>query len=269
MAAIREYAIGEVISLLSGEHPDVTISKIRTLEDEGLVSPTRTPTGYRSFDDADVDRLRWILQQQREHQWSLEQLRGRLDEPGFDPRDELEERSMQGPLPVPSLFDHAEPEDTDDEPAVPSTPETPAKAPKPRRSPSKSASAVGSSASMTAGELAGAVGESIHFINQLDRLGLIEGLRTDNGSVYGEDSLLIAKAAASLTSAGLEVRHLRMYRVAADREAGILAQLKSAQLRKGGAAGDSARADLRDLADHGDRIRRAILHRELGVPLDG
>jgi DNA-binding transcriptional MerR regulator len=70
--------IGEVLSLLKEEFPDVSISKIRFLESQGLVDPERTPSGYRKFYDHDVDRLRWILRQQREHFLPLKVIRGRL-----------------------------------------------------------------------------------------------------------------------------------------------------------------------------------------------
>ncbi|MBX3286189.1 MAG: MerR family transcriptional regulator, partial [Actinobacteria bacterium] len=60
-------SIGEVLALLQEEFPDVTISKIRFLESQGLVDPERTPSGYRRFYERDIERLRWILRQQREH----------------------------------------------------------------------------------------------------------------------------------------------------------------------------------------------------------
>ena len=78
MAARNHLSIGEVLSLLREEFPDVTISKIRFLESQGLVDPERTPSGYRKFYDPDVDRLRWILRQQREHFLPLKVIKGRL-----------------------------------------------------------------------------------------------------------------------------------------------------------------------------------------------
>ena len=71
-------SIGEVLSLLRGEFPDVTISKIRFLESQGLVDPERTPSGYRRFYDKDIDRLRWILRQQRENYLPLKVIKDRL-----------------------------------------------------------------------------------------------------------------------------------------------------------------------------------------------
>ncbi|MGH9180034.1 MAG: MerR family transcriptional regulator [Acidimicrobiales bacterium] len=71
-------SIGEVLSLLKDEFPDITISKIRFLESQGLLDPERTASGYRKFYDPDVDRLRWILRQQREHFLPLKVIKGRL-----------------------------------------------------------------------------------------------------------------------------------------------------------------------------------------------
>jgi DNA-binding transcriptional MerR regulator len=82
----RSYlAIGDVLALLREEFPDVTISKIRFLESRGLLVPERTPSGYRKFYEPDVDRLRWILRQQREHFLPLKVIKGRLDNGMSDP----------------------------------------------------------------------------------------------------------------------------------------------------------------------------------------
>ena len=73
-------SIGDVLTLLRQEFPDVTISKIRFLESQGLVNPERTPSGYRKFYDHDVERLRWVLRQQREHFLPLKVIKDRLDD---------------------------------------------------------------------------------------------------------------------------------------------------------------------------------------------
>src|SRR5216684_5468637 len=89
----RDYlSIKEVLEVLVEEFPDVTISKIRFLESRGLIHPERTPSGYRKFFKVDVDRLRWILRQQRENFLPLKVIKGRLD------------REQGGPS-EPSLFD--------------------------------------------------------------------------------------------------------------------------------------------------------------------
>ena len=80
MAARAHLSIGEVLSLVQEEFPDITISKIRFLESQGLLDPERTPSGYRKFYDADIERLQWILTQQRDHFLPLKVIRDRLDE---------------------------------------------------------------------------------------------------------------------------------------------------------------------------------------------
>jgi len=77
-------SIGDVLTLLREEFPDVTISKIRFLESQGLVNPERSPSGYRKFFDHDVERLRWVLRQQREHFLPLKVIRDRLDAGDID-----------------------------------------------------------------------------------------------------------------------------------------------------------------------------------------
>jgi len=80
-------SIGDVLSLLRREFPDITISKIRFLESQGLVNPERSPSGYRKFYEHDVERLRWVLRQQREHFLPLKVIRDRLARNGGDVTD--------------------------------------------------------------------------------------------------------------------------------------------------------------------------------------
>ncbi len=95
----RSYlAIGDVLALLREEFPDITISKIRFLESRGLLVPERTPSGYRKFYEPDVERLRWILRQQREHFLPLKVIKGRLEHGMSDPE-----------APAPHLFEMGEP----------------------------------------------------------------------------------------------------------------------------------------------------------------
>lgn len=94
-------SIGEVLSLLQDEFPDVTISKIRFLESQGLLDPERTPSGYRKFYNTDIERLRWILRQQKEHYLPLRVIKDRLDQAGGAiPEDDLEETAGQQHLPT-------------------------------------------------------------------------------------------------------------------------------------------------------------------------
>ncbi|MHB1535486.1 MAG: MerR family transcriptional regulator, partial [Acidimicrobiales bacterium] len=100
-------SIGEVLSLLREEFPDVTISKIRFLESQGLVDPERTPSGYRKFYDHDVERLRWILRQQREHFLPLKVIKGRLADPDADDGEDADEGDLGAPVVAGVLSDRA------------------------------------------------------------------------------------------------------------------------------------------------------------------
>jgi len=191
------YSIGEVLSLLKLEHPELTLYRIRSMESEGIIEPLRTPSGYRKFSEQDVERLRWVLS-------------GRASE----------QRSQQQEL-------------------------------------------IGA-VSMSAEELAAAVGADRRFVAELARLGLIEGIETEDGEVFDEHSLLIARTAVRLQSFGLDARHLRMYKVATDREAGVLRQLFAARLRKRGARRDQARAELAEVMMLGESLRRTLMRRDLG-----
>jgi DNA-binding transcriptional MerR regulator len=90
-------SIGEVLSLLQDEFPDVTISKIRFLESQGLLDPERTPSGYRKFYETDIERLRWILRQQKDHYLPLKVIKDRLDDI-TPPDDEPEPLGGRGAL---------------------------------------------------------------------------------------------------------------------------------------------------------------------------
>ncbi|MBW3626405.1 MAG: MerR family transcriptional regulator, partial [Actinobacteria bacterium] len=79
MADPESLSIGEMLELLKQEFPDVTISKIRFLESQGLLDPERTASGYRKFYPADIERLRWILRQQRENFLPLKVIKDRLE----------------------------------------------------------------------------------------------------------------------------------------------------------------------------------------------
>ena len=117
MAETSHHSIGEVLSMLKEEHPDVTISKIRFFESQGLIDPERTPSGYRKFYDGDIDRLRWILVQQRDNFLPLKVIKRRMEEEGFDPL--AEDVEVDGPLPEPTLFARADDAPADEEAEAP------------------------------------------------------------------------------------------------------------------------------------------------------
>jgi DNA-binding transcriptional MerR regulator len=132
MSERSHLSIGEVLSLLREEFPDITISKIRFLESQGLVDPERTPSGYRKFYDHDVDRLRWILRQQREHFLPLKVIRGRLTDPGDEVEDFDNGEADRGVEPkANSEDDEATPSPSSSSPAARAQPAAAPAAPEP------------------------------------------------------------------------------------------------------------------------------------------
>src|SRR5512137_2097021 len=97
MSERRPLAIGEVIDLLIEEFPDVSISKLRFLESQGLIRPTRSPSGYRQFRAADVERIRYILRQQRDHFLPLKVIKAKLS--AWERGEEPTVSPAAGPLP--------------------------------------------------------------------------------------------------------------------------------------------------------------------------
>ena len=391
-------SIGEVLGLLQSEFPDVTISKIRFLESQGLIDPERTPSGYRKFYDADIERLRWILTQQRDHFLPLKVIKDRLDEanalelPVDAPTPQVAEPAEDGVVlehpsavlsgeddggsdsgtspigtdrvdaeeAVAELSERTGPSDTPDPEDGPASIDASASVDQPgvadssanatgRRSPSfnvftsarhasldtasasrdnagpepaegadgpaeapggsaiaeqaentaaqpaavvagadptepaeeavdASDAAPGlseedpaplgdgssaapapvpspetrrnrretrrghpmtgdvSSASFTDDELAAAVGLTVAQIAELERFGLLRSRATAQGRRYGDDALIVARLALRFLAFGIEARHLRMFRVAADRELALYEQV-TAPLNKAG--GDS------------------------------
>jgi DNA-binding transcriptional MerR regulator len=294
VAEATHHSIGEVLSMLKEEHADVTISKIRFFESQGLINPERTPSGYRKFYDSDIERLRWILVQQRDSFLPLKVIKRRLEEAGFDPAADMP--PADGPLPEPTLF--ARREDQAGEPATASgsaasaepeaepepDPESePDPEPEPEPDPGPVATEVppapavadgdpldipAGSVSLSGLELAESAGVDLGLIADLERLGLIQTIASDDGDVFDHEALVVARAAGVFMARGVEPRHLRMFKVAADRESGVLEQLVGPKLRKGGESHRLARAELNELVHLGETIHRSILRRSFGNQLD-
>lgn len=183
-------SIGDVLGLLKSDFPDVTISKIRFLEAEGLVLPQRTASGYRKFAPADVQRLRYILGMQRDQYLPLRVIKDHLDaiDRGLQPP------TGEGPLrPLVSMDSLVRAEDF---------------------SPSKPVR-------MTKPEIAEAAGVAVDVVAEIEQFGLISA--TD-GYYSGED-LTALHAVAALLAFGIEPRHLRGFKAAADREIGLVQQV--------------------------------------------
>ncbi len=236
-------SIGEVLSLLKEEFPDVTISKIRFLESQGLLDPERTPSGYRKFYDSDVERLRWILRQQREHFLPLKVIKGRLRGGITDGGDEGEKLDLA---------------QASAQAAMAATDES---APLAVRT---------SGASLNLTELAVASGLEEDDLRDLERYGLLVGRRVGSAVYYDEEALSLAGLAAGFMKYGVEARHLRMYKTAADREAGFLEQVVMPMLKqRNPQARRQATESLAELARLGQGLRQAMLRQALAQYFEG
>jgi DNA-binding transcriptional MerR regulator len=260
-------SIGEVLALLKEEFPDVTISKIRFLESQGLLDPERTPSGYRKFYETDVERLRWILRQQREHFLPLKVIKGRLrggpdavEEPA-EPVAATGEGGESGP-------DAAAPESTERP--------VPAPAPAPIATPAAAAADApplvlsSGGVSMNLTELAAASGLEDDDLRELERYGLLSGRRAASSTYYDEEALMVAQLAAGFMKYGVEARHLRMYKTAGEREAGFLEQVVMPMLKQRNPQARRQAADaLSDLTRLGQGLRAAMLRQALRKYIEG
>ncbi len=292
--ADRTYlSIREVLDLLVEEFPDVTISKIRFLESRGLIHPERTPSGYRKFYDTDVERLRWILRQQREHFLPLKVIKGRLDRENGEAEPETSE---------PSLFDTdietagngvserwapsadaavARPVEQVD-PAVANAPRAPATAPaapktiagaaprtpsEPKPSSHQAGSAVGRRRSdrpppsgISVAELAAAVGGSLALVAELEDYGLISSKVVGGVPSYDEEAVVIARLAAQFEHFGIEPRHLSALKRSAERQASLFGQVVAPLLRqRNPTARERAQQDLDEMAQLGHELESTFL----------
>ncbi|MCU1379154.1 MAG: putative MerR family transcriptional regulator [Acidimicrobiales bacterium] len=241
-------SIGEVLELLKEEFQDITISKIRFLESQGLLDPERTPSGYRKFYEPDVARLRWILEQQRDHFLPLKVIKDRLLA-GTDTAVE--------PVPEPEPAATAP---LEQDPIVP-----------PRRHTADSPLVAGLSAvSLTISELAHATGLDVAAIQELERFGLLSGRPVAGQVYYDEEALVVARLAAAFARHGVEARHLRMYKTAAEREAGFYEQVVLPLVKqRNPTARRHAVETLEDLSQLGEGMRAAFLRAALREFTDG
>ena len=200
-------SIGAVLDLLRPDFPDVTISKIRFLESEGLVTPQRSPSGYRRCTAYDSARLRFILTAQRDQYLPLKVIKAQLDS---QPDGALPERESL--YPVPRLVG------VDDQ-------RRPAAAPVPVR--------------LSREDLRERSGVGEDLLAALRKAGIITA---GPGGFFDEHSVLIAQCAAALAEYGVEPRHLRAFRSAADRQSDLIAQI-AGPVGKAGTTGARDRAD--------------------------
>ena len=249
MSPEGHHSIGEVLALLQEEFPDVTISKIRFLEKEGLIDPERTPSGYRKFYDGDVACLRWILRQQRENYLPLKVIRQRIDSGAWQDEDPPPPQPAPSAAPALTAVEHLP------APPVPVVVEE-----RPVRALDTGVTGV----SLTVEELAAATGLSGDAIAELTKFGLLAGRQVGSAVLYDDEALVVARLAAAFERHGVEARHLRMYKMSADREAGFLEQLASPMVRQRDAAARRQAFELvGELCSLGDQMRASLLRRSL------
>ena len=249
-------SIGEVLGLLQEEFPDVTISKIRFLESQGLIDPERTPSGYRKFYDGDVERLRFILREQKEHFLPLKVIKDRLDsgEPAASngvPVAEPEAAAAAGPR-EPSWMAAAR-ERAGQDPGNGAALTSPA-------------AEVGE---LTADQLCAATGLSRRDLGEVERYGLVVGRLSGGVTYYDDDAYSCARLAAAFLSHGVEPRHLRLYRNSVDREAALFEQVVMPLLKqRNPQARTQAASTLMALSRNGSELRQALLHQALRAYVD-
>ncbi len=233
----RDYlTIGEVLNLLKPDYADITISKIRFLESQGLIHPERTPSGYRKFRGDDIDRLSFILREQRDRFLPLRVIKTKLE---ARERGELDETPAESETGVRPEFG----------------------------SPGFGASEVDlvpSGAELDDVDLVAASGLAADRIQSLIRYGLIESTPNGDDESYDECALIVAKIARGFAKYGIEARHLRMFAQSADREAALFEQVVApfvAQSSPG--ARRQAIETLSDLAMLARKLHQVLLAQKL------
>ncbi len=229
LSETKLFNIGQVCENLIEEFPQITVSKIRYLESQGLLTPTRTESGYRKFSTSDLDKLVWILRQQRDYFVPLKTIKERLDKKGFDfETDEMPEKSDS---------DRKFEEDP-----------------------------ITTGISLDIKGLAKASGVPLEKIEELNELGVIKGRKVGNKQIFEGEALITVRLAKRLFELGMEVRHLRMYLVAAQREAGVIEQLLSAKSKSEDLKSRvEAKRELNEVVALGREIHKCLLK----LSLDG
>ncbi|UQA96847.1 transcriptional regulator FtsR [Streptomyces halobius] len=229
----KPVSIGTVLNLLREEFPEVTISKIRFLEAEGLVEPKRTPSGYRKFTPEDVERLANVLRMQRDHYLPLKVIREHLD---------ALERGERVQLPAPATPSWDLPEGMPD--------------PEEER---PMAARIGRAELLAAAEV------DEDTLAEWESYGLIV---PDADGTYDTEAVTVAKLVADLGRFGLEPRHLRAVKAAAEREAGLVEQVVAPLRRhRNPQTRAHAEATARELATLSVRLHAALVQTALRVRL--
>jgi len=224
-------SIGEVINHLRREFPELTVSKIRFLEGQGLVEPERSPSGYRMFSRDDVNRIQYVLREQRDHFLPLKVIKSKLT--AWERGEEVGPQPESGPPPE-TYF---------------------------------SASGI----SLTLEELSRSSGLTRRQIRELVEQGVLEPMDLPGGKqVFRDDDLAVARAGYRLLARGLEGRHVRALRLAADRETDLLSQLVGPLLRHRNPDNRRRAAEiLADCAEASAELQEGIVRSRLRRLLEG
>ncbi|MDT0399402.1 MULTISPECIES: MerR family transcriptional regulator [Streptomyces] len=227
-------SIGAVLNVLREEFPEVTISKIRFLEAEGLIEPQRTPSGYRKFSPGDVERLGHVLRMQRDHYLPLKVIREHL---------EALERGEAPQLPVLGRQRDGE--------ATGTGQEFPAEAP--------------TAARIGRGGLLEAAGVDERVLAEWESYGLLAPV---GDGVYDAEAVTLAGLITELGRFGIEPRHLRAMKAAADREAGLVDQVVAPLKRhRNPQTRVHAEARAKELAGLTVKLHAALVQAALGIRL--
>jgi DNA-binding transcriptional MerR regulator len=202
-------SIGQVMAILRTDFPDISISKIRFLEAEGLITPQRAPSGYRRYAEGDVERLRYVLAVQRDHYLPLKVIKEHL------------EQLDRGQTPL-SIGGQSLPTSSGSAGAG--------------RAANPPAAAAKQPVRLTRQELLEASGLTESALSELERTQIVA---TRRGTAhYGRDALTLAIAARRLAEYGIDGRHLRAFKLSADREVGLVEQVIAPYIRRTGANRD-------------------------------
>jgi DNA-binding transcriptional MerR regulator len=222
-----------VLDELQGEFPELTITKIRYLESEGLLDPERTASGYRKFSFADVERLRFILRSQRDKFWPLSHIRQVLDDMDRGVEPDVEQTGVTR-VPHLSLAEDGLPTaDTFREGS--------------------------GQLRLSRAELLESAGIDDAALDAIEEFGLI--VRRPSQTYYDGEALTVASIVGEFAQLGLEPRHLRMFRAAADREISLFEQVvnpRSRQLDK-----DAAEQTVASLAALSVRLQTVLVRSRL------
>ena len=280
-SAERPYlSIGEVLGLLLEEFPEITISKIRFLESQGLIVPERTASGYRKFYDDDVERLRYILTEQKDKFLPLRVIKDRLDTPPTG-TERPEPRGIKNVLSASEVAANedvpkVEPEEveTDDIPDTKTHPASrvPKAVPAPTDRSNQSdnrrpalpdpSDAVGRPATYSRAELLELSGLDEGTLKDLEDFHLVVARQVGLQSLFDEHDLAVAEVARGFAEAGFDVRHLKSWKISAEREAGLFEQRVLPVLRRRSPESRQESNDLLDdLSDLGSRLRAILIAR--------